>query len=48
MNILITGFMPFGRETVNPSYEAVKRLPQELSLIHILMYNAVWIQSERR
>ncbi|RHP35710.1 pyroglutamyl-peptidase I [Lachnotalea sp. AF33-28] len=30
MNILITGFMPFGRETVNSSYEAVKRLPQEI------------------
>lgn len=25
--ILITGFEPFGGETVNPSYEAVRRLP---------------------
>lgn len=28
--ILITGFDPFGGETVNPSYEAVKRLPDEM------------------
>lgn len=24
--LLITGFEPFGRETINPSWEAVKRL----------------------
>ena len=28
--ILITGFDPFGGETVNPSFEAVKRLPDEM------------------
>lgn len=27
MKILITGFDPFGGETVNPAYEAVKLLP---------------------
>ena len=27
MKILVTGFEPFGGEKVNPSYEAVKRLP---------------------
>ena len=27
MKILITGFEPFDKETVNPSWEAVKRLP---------------------
>ena len=27
MKILITGFDPFGGESVNPAYEAVKRLP---------------------
>ena len=25
--VLVTGFAPFGAETVNPSYEAVKLLP---------------------
>lgn len=29
-NLLITGFMPFGGETVNPSWEAVKRLPDTI------------------
>ena len=33
MKILITGFDPFGGESVNPACEAVKLLP--LSLIHI-------------
>ena len=28
--ILITGFQPFGGERVNPSFEAVKRLPDEI------------------
>ncbi len=28
--ILITGFQPFGGESINPSYEAVKRLPDEI------------------
>lgn len=27
MKILITGFDPFGGETINPAYEAVKKLP---------------------
>lgn len=27
MKILVTGFTPFGGETVNPSWEAVRRLP---------------------
>ena len=27
--ILITGFQPFGGESINPSYEAVKRLPDD-------------------
>ncbi len=30
MKILITGFAPFGGETVNPSYDAVKLLPETL------------------
>ena len=32
MKILFTGFEPFGGETVNPSFEAVRRLPAAPSL----------------
>lgn len=28
--VLITGFEPFGGETVNPSWEAVQRLPDKI------------------
>jgi pyroglutamyl-peptidase len=31
MKILITGFQPFGGEKVNPSYEAVKLLPDSIA-----------------
>ena len=31
MTILVTGFDPFGGETVNPAYEAVKLLPDSIS-----------------
>ena len=31
MHVLITGFEPFGGETVNPAWEAVKRLPEEIA-----------------
>ena len=30
MKILITGFQPFGKETSNPSFEAVKLLPEHI------------------
>lgn len=37
-NILITGFEPFGGEKINPSYEALKLLPETIdnAKIHIL------------
>ena len=37
-NILITGFEPFGGEKTNPSYEALKLLPETIATakIHIL------------
>ncbi|SDZ17744.1 pyroglutamyl-peptidase [Proteiniborus ethanoligenes] len=31
MKILITGFEPFGGESINPAYEAVKRLPEKIN-----------------
>ncbi len=36
MRILTTGFEPFGRETINPSWEAVSRLPDEIHGIEIV------------
>ena len=32
MKLLFTGFEPFGSEKMNPSWEAVKRLPNEIDL----------------
>ena len=31
MKILVTGFQPFGGEKVNPAYEAVRRLPEQIA-----------------
>lgn len=31
MKILVTGFQPFGTDTMNPAYEAVKLLPNEIA-----------------
>lgn len=36
MRILITGFDPFGGETVNPAYEAVKLLPDTIAGAEII------------
>ena len=30
MKVLLTGFEPFGGETINPAYEAIKLLPQQI------------------
>lgn len=36
MNILVTGFEPFNNETINPSFEAVKRLPDNIEGVNIV------------
>ena len=36
MKILLTGFDPFGGETVNPAYEAVKLLPDRIETAEIV------------
>jgi len=36
MRILVTGFDPFGNETVNPAYEAVKLLPDNIAGAEII------------
>ena len=41
MKILLTGFTPFGGDSVNPSWEAVRRLPDQLEDISIYKENIV-------
>ena len=36
MKVLITGFEPFGKDTINPSYEAVSRLPDTINNAEII------------
>ena len=36
MKILVTGFDPFGKDTINPSIEAVKRLPDNINGVEIM------------
>ena len=36
MKILISGFDPFGGEKINPSIEAVKRLPDTINEVEII------------
>ena len=33
--LLITGFDPFGGQSVNPAWEAVSRLPARVGFIHV-------------
>ena len=37
MKVLVTGFEPFGGESVNPSYEAAKALPAQIEGAEILV-----------
>ena len=36
MKVLVTGFDPFGEESINPAYEAVKMLPDEIAGAQII------------
>lgn len=36
MKVLITGFDPFGGESINPAYEAVKKLPDSIQTAKII------------
>ena len=40
MKLLITGFEPFGGETINPSWEAVRRLPDRIGAYEV---HKLWI-----
>ena len=54
MKILVTGFEPFGGEAVNPAWEAVKNLPQQIGrneitamLIPVVRYESLKAISEK-
>jgi pyroglutamyl-peptidase len=38
MRVLVTGFEPFGGEKINPSWEAVKGLPEEIGGAEIIRF----------
>jgi len=38
MRVLVTGFEPFGEEKINPSWEAVKELPEKISKAEIVKH----------
>lgn len=47
MKILVTGFDPFGGESINPAWEAVKKLPKKIgeTEVHILQIPTVFKKS---
>ena len=48
--LLITGFEPFGGETINPSWEAVLRLPDEINAYRLakIRIPVVFLEGARR
>ena len=36
MKVVVTGFDPFGREAINPAFDAVKKLPAEIAGAEII------------
>lgn len=46
MKILITGFEPFGGETINPAYEAVRKLPDRIEGAEIIKKEIPTVFSE--
>lgn len=39
MRILVTGFKPFGEETINPSNEVVRKLGDKINDVEIIKIN---------
>lgn len=48
MKVLLTGFEPFNKEKINPSYEAVKLVPNSINNIDIVKYELPTVFSRAR